>query len=84
VLIIQERPLRSYVGTYLKEDIQAESLTRNLPAFASFKSYISILEDTLIGFSLPGFTKTKKRKAITRAKHYMFDIGVVNQHSYRN
>jgi predicted AAA+ superfamily ATPase len=99
--------LRSYVGTYLKEEIQAESLTRNLPAIASFldaialangqeinyeslasdcgvspvtlKSYISILEDTLIGFSLPGFKKTKKRKAITRAKHYMFDIGVVNQ-----
>jgi|GEM_PF-2324783 len=31
------------------------------------KNYISILDDTLIGFSLPGFTKTRKRKAIARA-----------------
>jgi predicted AAA+ superfamily ATPase len=36
------------------------------------------LDDTLIGFSLPGFVKTKKRKATSRAKHYFFDIGVVN------
>lgn len=98
--------LASYVALYLKEEIQAESLTRNLPAFSSFldavalsngeeinmesfsgdcgvspitvKNYIQILEDTLIGFSLPGFRKTKKRKAITRIKHYLFDVGVVN------
>jgi predicted AAA+ superfamily ATPase len=104
---LAKEELRSYLGTYLKEEIQAESLTRNLPAFASFldaialtngeevnfeslssdcgvspvtlKNYIGILEDTLIGFSLPGFTKTKKRKAISRIKHFLFDIGVVNQ-----
>ena len=28
--------LRAYVGTYLKEEIMAEGLTRNLPAFARF------------------------------------------------
>jgi predicted AAA+ superfamily ATPase len=98
--------LRSYVGTYLKEEVQSEALTRNLPAFAAFldaialsngqeinleslasdcgvspmtlKNYLSILDDTLIGFALPGFTKTKKRKAISRAKYYLFDIGLVN------
>ncbi len=98
--------LESYVSLYLKEEVQAESLTRNLSAFAGFldavalsngeeinlesfgrdcgvspltvKNYIQILADTLIGFSLPGFTKTKKRKAISRIKHYLFDIGVVN------
>ena len=34
--------LRSYVGTYLKEEIQAESLTRNLPAFSSFLDAIAL------------------------------------------
>jgi uncharacterized protein len=34
------------------------------------------LEDTLIGFRLPGYTKTEKRKAISRSKHYLFDVGV--------
>jgi predicted AAA+ superfamily ATPase len=28
--------LRSYVGTYLKEEVTAEALTRNIPAFARF------------------------------------------------
>ena len=28
--------LRAYVGTYLKEEIADEGLTRNLPAFARF------------------------------------------------
>lgn len=45
---------------------------------STLKSYFQILEDTLLGFLLPGFTKTKKRKAISRAKHYFFDIGIVN------
>jgi predicted AAA+ superfamily ATPase len=44
----------------------------------TLKNYIQILEDTLLGFSLPAFTKTKKRKAITRSKFYLFDIGVTN------
>jgi uncharacterized protein len=101
-----EEELASYVSLYLKEEIQSESLTRNLPAFAAFldamalsngeeinlesfatdcgvspmtvKNYIQILEDTLIGFSLKGFTRTRKRKAISRIKHYFFDVGVVN------
>ncbi len=42
------------------------------------KNYFSILEDTLVGFSLPAFTKTKKRKAISRSKFYFFDVGVAN------
>lgn len=44
----------------------------------TLKNYLQILEDTLIGFSLPAFTKTLKRKAITRAKHFLFDLGVTN------
>ena len=103
--------LENYVALYLKEEIQSESLTRNLPAFANFldamalsngeeinfesfasdcgvspgtvKNHIQILEDTLIGFSLKGFTKTKKRKAISRIKHYFFDVGVINTLCHR-
>ena len=98
--------LFSYVGTYLKEEIQAESLVRKLPAFSRFlqmsaltngqmlnfsniasdvgmpavtvREYYTLLEDTFIGFMLPAYTKTKKRKAISTAKFYYFDIGVRN------
>lgn len=96
--------LAAYVDTYLKEEIKAEAVTRNVAAFSefldimarsngqelnyesfasdlqvsasSFKNYVQILEDTLIGFRLPGFTETKKRKSISRSKHYIFDLGV--------
>jgi uncharacterized protein len=44
----------------------------------TLKNYIQILEDTLLGHKLPAFTKTKKRKSITRSKFYLFDIGVTN------
>jgi len=37
---------------------------------------IEILEDTLLGFQLPPFLKTTKRKAIKRSKFYFFDVGV--------
>lgn len=98
--------LRAYVGTYLKEEVQAEALTRNLPGFTRFlevvalsngeeinfaniasdsgiavrtlEGFFGILNDTLIGFSIPPFLRTVKRKAITRSKYFLFDIGVVN------
>jgi uncharacterized protein len=44
----------------------------------SIKNYIQVLEDTLIAFQLKAFTKTLKRKATSRAKLYLFDIGVTN------
>jgi predicted AAA+ superfamily ATPase len=98
--------LKSYANLYLREEIQAEGLTRNVPAFARFldvialangeeihheslasdcgvsaqtvANYLEILADTLVGFTLAGYTKTRKRKAIKRGKHYLFDIGVTN------
>lgn len=100
-----EEDLRAYVGTYLKEEITAEGLTRNIPAFARFLEvaaacsgkminktevandakvprttvieYFEILKDTLIGYELPAWKRTQKRKAIETAKFYLFDIGVV-------
>jgi uncharacterized protein len=98
--------LHAYVNTYLKEEIQAEALVRELPAFARFlrysaltsgeminfanissdvavnattvREYYHLLEDTFIGFMLPAWTKSVKRKAISTAKFYYFDIGVKN------
>jgi predicted AAA+ superfamily ATPase len=97
--------LRAYVGTYLKEEVQAESLVRNLAGFGRFlevvalgngeeinyagiasdcgvpvrtvEGYFSILQDTLTGFSVAAFRRTKKRRAIARKKHWLFDVGVV-------
>lgn len=61
------------------QEINFESMASDCGVSPStLKSYVQILDDTLVGFLLPGFTKTKKRKAISRAKHYFFDVGVVN------
>lgn len=61
------------------QEINFESLASDCQVSAStVKNYLSILEDTLLGFMVPGYTKTKKRKAISRAKFYLFDIGITN------
>jgi predicted AAA+ superfamily ATPase len=48
-----------------------------LPA-ATVREHYFLLEDTLVGFLLPAWIKSKKRKAITTAKFYFFDTGVVH------
>ena len=40
--------------------------------------YFQILEDTLLGFSLAPFTRTRKRRAILSSKFYFFDCGLPN------
>ena len=44
----------------------------------TIKEYFNILEQTLIGYMVPAFTLSKKRRAITTKKFYYFDVGVVN------
>ncbi len=39
-------------------------------------SYFNILEDLLIGYRIPVFTKKSKRKLTTHHKFYYFDVGV--------
>lgn len=98
--------LRAYVGSYLREEIQAEGLTRSLSQFSRFldtaslcsgeqinftgigsdagisprtvHDHFEILLDTLIGYRLAPFQKTKKRKAVATAKFFLFDLGVAN------
>jgi predicted AAA+ superfamily ATPase len=98
--------LRSYVSTYLTEEIRAEGFVRSLEAFSHFlataaatntrlvnytqvgsdagvpprtvREYFQLLEDTLLGFLLPPYQGTTKRKAVAASKFYLFDVGVAN------
>lgn len=42
------------------------------------KEYFGILSDTLIGYTIPAYTKVVKRKVIQAPKFYYFDVGVYN------
>lgn len=44
------RLMRSYVGDYLKEEIMAEALTRNIPAFSRFLDVAAISNGELINY----------------------------------
>lgn len=44
----------------------------------SVKEYFSILEETLLGYFVPAYTKTVKRRLIQSPKFYYFDVGIVN------
>ncbi|MBU0502501.1 MAG: DUF4143 domain-containing protein [Candidatus Margulisbacteria bacterium] len=41
------------------------------------RAYFQILEDTLLGFTLPPWRKSRNRRLIETAKFYLFDVGVV-------
>lgn len=99
-----EKYLQSYIKTYLKEEVQQESLVRNLGAFARFlevasfsqgatlnmssigrdtsikantvTNYFDLLEDMLISYRIPIFTKRAKRRLVAHPKFYYFDVGV--------
>lgn len=96
--------LQSYVGLYLKEEVQSEGLVRNIGDFARFlevisfshanllnlshlgreaqigyraaEGYVQILEDLLLSFRIPIFTKRAKRETVAHSKFFLFDAGV--------
>ncbi|MBN2214543.1 MAG: ATP-binding protein [Bacteroidales bacterium] len=109
LIVASENPagvLDTYIGLYLREEVQAEGLVRNINNFSRFleaisfsygsvlnisevareceverktvEGYISILEDLLISYSLPVFSKRAKRKMVKHSKFYYFDCGVFN------
>ena len=47
-------------------------------AASTVREYFSILEHTLIGFIVEPWVESKKRKAISTVKFYMFDTGVTH------
>ena len=96
--------LAAYVNTYLKEELQAEGLIRNVPPFVRFLSvagqfngqsvnaqniareaavarstvdtYFAVLNDTLIGHSLPAWRPGLKVRETVQPRFYWFDPGV--------
>jgi predicted AAA+ superfamily ATPase len=42
------------------------------------REHYQILEDTLVGYLLPTFQQTRKRKPVSTPKFYFFDVGVAN------
>ena len=98
------KTLSAYVDIYLREEIMAEGLVRNLGTFARFleiisyshgtilnisnlarecqtgrgivSGYIDILEDLLLAYRLPVFSKRAKRKTASHPKFYLFDNGL--------
>jgi len=45
------RDLRAYVGDYLKEEVAAEAVIRNLPAFAEFLRVAAVTSGTLLNYT---------------------------------
>jgi len=98
--------LRSYVDAYLREEIQAEALVRNLGGYARLlelvaassgrilnvnalcrdagvsyetaRRYVSVLEDTLIGFRIPAWSGSDRQRLVSHPKLFLFDLGVRN------
>lgn len=42
----------------------------------TIKAYFGILEDTLIGYMIPAYTKVMKRKLVQAPRFYYFDVGL--------
>lgn len=101
---VPDEVLQTYTTLYIREEVQAEGLVRNLGSFSRFleaisfshgsilnisnvareceverktvEGYITILEDTLLAFRLPVFSKKARRALIAHPKFYFFDAGV--------
>ena len=43
--------LRAYIGDYLKEEIAAEALVRNLPTFSNFLNAVSLSDGEMVNFA---------------------------------
>ncbi len=46
-------------------------------------AYFDILEDTLIGYRIPAYTKTMKRRLVQAPRFYYFDVGIANHLLHR-
>lgn len=96
--------MQAYITVYLREEIKAEALVRNLATFNKFlevaamtdgemvvwkniaqdcgidsktvKEYFSILEETLIGYMIPAYTKKVKRDIRQAFRFYYFDLSI--------
>ncbi len=68
------------VATSSGEIMNYENISRDIGiSGVSVRQWYSILSDTLIGFEVPPFRKTKIRKPNASSKFYLFDIGVARK-----
>lgn len=67
------------VAQKVGEELNYHSIASDLGVSPpTISNYFQLLEDTLIGFRLFPYAKTKKRKATSRPKFYLFDLGVTS------
>ena len=99
------RFLYSYVDVYLKQEVAAEQLVRQLEPFQRFlaaaaqshtqivnftkierdagiassqaQRHFEVLVDTLMGFFLPPYHRSLRKRQFQKSKFYFFDTGVV-------
>lgn len=84
--ILQEQLIRKVqpFKNFLEIAAQLNGQTINYSKFAretgsdhkTIQNYFSILEDTLIGFSLPAYHRSIRKQQQKASKFYLFDIGV--------
>lgn len=95
---------KAYADLYLREEVMAEGLVRNIGSFARFletmsfsqasvvnlanvaresgvnrktvEGYLDVLEDLLLAFRIPVFSKKASRAMAVHPKFYIFDVGV--------
>ncbi len=101
---VREEKLQAYVDLYLREEVKAEALVRQVGDFSRFLQTISyshgavlnlanisrecevprktldlhlqILQDLLLGYTIPVFEKRAKRETTVHPKFYFFDPGI--------
>ena len=51
---------------------------------STVSSYFDILEDTLVGYRIPAYTKVVQRRLVQAPRFYFFDVGVANYLMHRS
>ena len=46
-------------------------------------TYFDILEDTLVGYRIPAYTKVMKRRLVQASRFYYIDVGIANHLLHR-
>jgi len=68
------------VGLCHGQQVNYASFARETGVSAStVRSYVQLLEDTLLGFIVDPWRKRRKRRLVETAKLYLVDVGVANQ-----
>ncbi len=75
----RQRTLRSYASTYLKEEIQAESLTRNLEGFARFLSVTAACSGQFLDMSKLASAAQVPRQTLVRYFEILEDTLLVHR-----